>query len=88
MSARVRLIRFGRAEAVRSCALGEEQATQVFLQGHPAPVGRIVRRGDAWVYLLADETLSGLASTDSRADLEQQVIAYHFRPDDPAPARN
>lgn len=80
MSARVRIIRFGRAEAVRSRALGEEQATQVFLQDHPAPVGRIVRRSEVWVYLHADETLSGLTSTDSRADLEQQVIAYHFRP--------
>ncbi|MBS0632396.1 MAG: hypothetical protein JSS11_10805 [Verrucomicrobia bacterium] len=80
MSARVRIIRFGRAEAVRSVVPGEEFASPVFLQGQPAAAGRIVRRGDTWVYLLADDTPTGLASTDSRAALEEQVIAYHFGP--------
>lgn len=88
MSARVRIIRFGRAEAVRSRSQGEEQAIPVFLQGHPTPVGRIVRRGELWLYLHADETESGLTSHDSRADLEQQVIAYHFRPVQFAPEQN
>ena len=41
----------------------------------------IVRQFQVWHYLLADGTPSGLISTLSRSDLEQQVTRHYFGPE-------
>lgn len=78
MNASVSIIRFGRAEAGRLDASGAELVSQVFLHDLAAASGRIVRAAGRWIYLLADGTPSGLASSVSRAELEQQIIVFHF----------
>ncbi len=80
MSTAVSIIRFGRAEAGHDESPGAEVVSQVFLQGLAAANGRIVRQAGEWTYLLADGTSSGLASSVSRTDLEQKIIAFHFDP--------
>jgi hypothetical protein len=80
VNACVSIIRFGRAEAGCTDASGAELVSQVFLHDLAAASGRIVQIAGRWVYLLADGSSSGLASTQSRGDLEQQIIVFHFGP--------
>ena len=80
MNTPVRLIRFGRSEAEKAEPSRAEIVGHVFLHGLANASGRIVHHADAGVYLLADDTCSGLSSTDSRHDLEAQIIAFHFGP--------
>ena len=60
---------------------GQEPVARVLLDEQPEPVGLIVRQFQVWHYLLADGTPSGLISTLSRSDLEQQVTRHYFGPE-------
>jgi hypothetical protein len=50
------------------------------LHEQPAPVGHIVAHDRSWHYVLADGAPSGLTSTISRHDLEEQIVQHHFGP--------
>ena len=81
MNPGVRVIRFARAEdGHRLEPSGPVTVARVLLQEEPNPAGHIVRQDSAWLYLLADGSPSGLSSTLSRQDLEQQIVLFHFGP--------
>jgi len=81
MNPGVRVIRFARAEDGDHLGpQGPVTVTRVLLQEDPTPAGHIVRQEAAWRYLLADGSWSGLSSTLSRQDLEQQIVLFHFGP--------
>ena len=74
-----RSIRFARTSGSPDSAPAESRpVANVLLDEQPIPVGQIVERGPSWVYVLADGRSSGLTSTESRQDLEWQVVLYHL----------
>ncbi len=82
MSLAVRVLHFARVpHGTAPGPLGQEPVASVLLDEHPEPVGLIVRQFQAWHYLLADGTPSGLVSTLSRPDLEQQIALHYFGPE-------
>jgi len=75
----VHVIRFTRvADSRRAGPAGPEFVAGVVLHEQPVPVGHIVAQDRSWRYLLADGAPSGLASTISRQDLEEQIVQHHF----------
>jgi hypothetical protein len=79
MSPGVRVIRFTRVEDSRRAGpAGPVFVAGVVLHEQPAPVGHIVAQDRSWRYVFADGTPSGLASTLSRQDLEEQIVQHHF----------
>ncbi len=82
MSSTVRVLHFARVPgnpAPGPC--GQVLVSRVLLDEDPAPVGTIVHQFQAWHYLLADGAPSGLVSTQSRPDLEQQIARPYFGPE-------
>jgi hypothetical protein len=55
--------------------------SRVLLDEHPEPVGQIVRQFEAWHYLLADGSPSGLVSTQSRQEIEAFIARHYFGPE-------
>ena len=79
MTPRVRAIRVARAESNPLSVKSEaELVARVRLDEQPDPTGQIVRCGSAWEYILADGSPSGLASAQSRQDLERQIVLFHL----------
>ena len=79
MTLGVRTIRFARADSNSLPVIaGTELVGRVRLDEQPDPAGQIIRRGRVWEYILADGTLSGLTSSDSRQDLERQIVLFHL----------
>ena len=82
MSSAVRVLHFARVPASPAPGpRGQEPVASVLLDEHLDPVGLIVRQFQAWHYLLAEGTPSGLVSTLSRPDLEQQIAQHYFGPE-------
>ena len=82
MSSAVRVLHFARLpDSQAPGPRGQEPVVSVLLDEQPDPVGLIVRLFQAWHHLLADGTPSGLISTLSRSDLEQQIARYYFGPE-------
>ena len=82
MSLAVRVLRFARVPADRASALsGPVVVADVLLDEQPAPVGQVVKQFDAWHYLLADGTPSGLVSTQSRQEIEAFIARHYFGPE-------
>lgn len=75
------VIRFARPDAPTAPAPRGAVVVARVLLGEPAvPVGQIVQRATGWDYQLADGSASGLTSTESRQDLEHQIVLYHLGP--------
>ncbi|MEO6876279.1 MAG: hypothetical protein ABI222_15800 [Opitutaceae bacterium] len=79
MSWEFRVLRFARVpDGPPSSPEGVVRIANVLIHEPPVPAGSIIMQGGAWHYLLADGSPSGLTSTMSRPDLEQQIVLYHF----------
>jgi hypothetical protein len=75
----VRIIRFARVNPTPAAGTsGAVPVAQVMLDEQAEPAGRIMRSEQRWEYLLADGAASGLASSESRQELERQVILYYL----------
>jgi hypothetical protein len=82
MSSAVRVLHFARVPGTPAPGpRGQVMVSRVLLDEDAAPVGTIVHQFHAWHYLLADGAPSGLVSTQSRPDLEQQIARFYFGPE-------
>ena len=82
MSSTVRVLRFARVpDNAGPDPRGQVLVSRVLLDEHPEPVGQIVRQFEAWHYLLADGSASGLVSTQSRQEIEAIVARHYFGPE-------
>ena len=82
MSSEVRVLRFARVpDNTGPDPRGQVLVSRVLLDENAEPVGQIVRQFEAWHYLLADGSPTGLVSTQSRQEIEAFIARHYFGPE-------